>query len=140
MIMMHEHHKVRAAGRPAQSFKHTCRKCPNIRNNFRSTFVQIKHYVTSKHLKMLATRTLARSRQAFQSLNIRAFSSSPINAKLKLAYDFYEVEKPESKKDPIVFIHGLFGSKKNNRSMSKSVHLSLFVLFDTNQRVKSLCS
>jgi hypothetical protein len=38
---------------------------------------------------------------------------------LKLAYDFYEAEKPDTKKDPIVFIHGLFGSKKNNRSMSK---------------------
>ncbi|KAG9682216.1 alpha/beta-hydrolase, partial [Aureobasidium melanogenum] len=68
---------------------------------------------------MLATRTFVRSRQAFQPLSIRAFSSTPINAKLKLAYDFYEAEKPESKKDPIVFIHGLFGSKKNNRSMSK---------------------
>ncbi|KAH0018522.1 hypothetical protein KCU60_g17707, partial [Aureobasidium melanogenum] len=68
---------------------------------------------------MLATRTFARSRQAFQALSIRAFSSTSINAKLKLAYDFYEAEKPESKKDPIVFIHGLFGSKKNNRSMSK---------------------
>ncbi|KAI4842237.1 alpha/beta-hydrolase [Aureobasidium sp. EXF-8845] len=68
---------------------------------------------------MLATRTFAQSRQAFRPLSIRAFSSSPINAKLKLAYDFYEAEKPDTKKDPIVFIHGLFGSKKNNRSMSK---------------------
>jgi pimeloyl-ACP methyl ester carboxylesterase len=38
---------------------------------------------------------------------------------LKLAFDLYEAEKPESNKDPIVFIHGLFGSRKNNRSMSK---------------------
>jgi hypothetical protein len=73
----------------------------------------------NKHPKMLATRTFAQSRQAFRPLSIRAFSSSPINAKLKLAYDFYEAEKPDTKKDPIVFIHGLFGSKKNNRSMSK---------------------
>lgn len=70
-------------------------------------------------MEMLATRTFARSRQAFSPFSTRCFSSSPINAKLKLAYDFYEAEKPESKKDPIVFIHGLFGSKKNNRSMSK---------------------
>jgi hypothetical protein len=75
--------------------------------------------VTLKHPKMLATRTFARSRLAFQPLSIRTFSSSPFNAQLKLAYDFYEAEKPDTKKDPIVFIHGLFGSKKNNRSMSR---------------------
>ncbi|KAI5209004.1 alpha/beta-hydrolase [Aureobasidium subglaciale] len=68
---------------------------------------------------MLATRTSTLSRLGFQPLRTRKFSSSPINAKLKLAYDFYEAEKPSTKKDPIVFIHGLFGSKKNNRSMSK---------------------
>ncbi|THZ54364.1 alpha/beta-hydrolase [Aureobasidium pullulans] len=74
---------------------------------------------------MLATRTFARSRQAFSPFSTRCFSSSPINAKLKLAYDFYEAEKPESKKDPIVFIHGLFGSKKNNlfaRDLNRPVY------------------
>jgi len=98
----------------------------------------ISYHVIFKHPKMLATKTFAQSRQAFRPLSIRAFSSTPINAKLKLAYDFYEAEKPDTKKDPIVFIHGLFGSKKNNRSMSKSVHLLHFVLCDANFNSESL--
>jgi len=44
---------------------------------------------------------------------------------LSLAFDLHEpvkAQQPERKLgDPIIFIHGLFGSKKNNRSISKSV-------------------
>lgn len=40
-----------------------------------------------------------------------------------LVYDLHEPAKPVSdspnQKSPILFIHGLFGSKKNNRSISK---------------------
>jgi hypothetical protein len=41
-----------------------------------------------------------------------------------LAYDLHEPPKPkfDEKHSPILFLHGLFGSKKNNRAMSKYVH------------------
>ena len=98
-----------------------CRVNPKFRNNFRSTFVPSSiNHVVLHHCKMFTTKTLARSRCLLQPFGARNFSSSPISARLSLAYDFYEAAKPETKNAPIVFIHGLFGSKKNNRSMSKS--------------------
>ncbi|KAJ6784868.1 hypothetical protein PWT90_00888 [Aphanocladium album] len=44
-------------------------------------------------------------------------------ARLKLAYDLHEPPKPRTTPDnaPILFLHGLFGSKKNNRAMSKAL-------------------
>ncbi|KAI9716294.1 MAG: hypothetical protein M1828_000390 [Chrysothrix sp. TS-e1954] len=51
----------------------------------------------------------------------RSFSGAALRS-LQLAYDLHEPTKdriPEKTKPAIVFIHGLFGSKKNNRSMSK---------------------
>jgi hypothetical protein len=39
-----------------------------------------------------------------------------------LVYDLHEPAKPtvpDEKTSPILFMHGLFGSKKNNRSISK---------------------
>jgi len=39
---------------------------------------------------------------------------------LDLAYSLHD-NKGSAKGDPIVIIHGLFGSKKNNRSVSKYV-------------------
>ena len=40
-----------------------------------------------------------------------------------LAYDLHEPSRPRTDKQnaPIIFLHGLFGSKKNNRGISKSV-------------------
>ncbi|GAB7343668.1 hypothetical protein MBLNU457_1657t2 [Dothideomycetes sp. NU457] len=70
---------------------------------------------------MLVTRTaspLRIGRVHFQCL--RDFSSTAAARKLQLAYDHYTAaEGATTKNAPIVFIHGLFGSKKNNRSMSK---------------------
>jgi hypothetical protein len=40
------------------------------------------------------------------------------SSKLSLAYDLHE-PKDASSSAPIIFMHGLFGSKKNNRSISK---------------------
>ena len=42
-------------------------------------------------------------------------------SKLSLAYDLHESKNvpPGPKHAPIIFMHGLFGSKKNNRSISK---------------------
>lgn len=58
----------------------------------------------------------------------RFYSTTELSNGITLAYDLHE---PPTKKSndtqspspnnapPIIFIHGLFGSKKNNRSMSK---------------------
>lgn len=44
-------------------------------------------------------------------------------ARLRLAYDIHEPPKPQTTPEnaPILFLHGLFGSKKNNRAMSKAL-------------------
>lgn len=44
-------------------------------------------------------------------------------SRLKLAYDLHEPLKPRTTPEdaPIIFLHGLFGSKKNNRAMSKAL-------------------
>jgi hypothetical protein len=48
----------------------------------------------------------------------RCFHASTSLRVVDLAYSLHD-EKGTAKGDPIVIIHGLFGSKKNNRSVSK---------------------
>ncbi|KAF1813495.1 abhydrolase domain-containing protein [Eremomyces bilateralis CBS 781.70] len=61
---------------------------------------------------------------ATRLISRRAFTSSRVVRRLALSYDLHE---PSPKQDgeqlgaPIVFLHGLFGSKQNNRSMSKAL-------------------
>ena len=47
-----------------------------------------------------------------------------------LVFDLHEPAKPltDKQRSPILFLHGLFGSKKNNRGISKyvSIHLETF--------------
>jgi len=67
-----------------------------------------------------AVRPFQIRQSQFQCL--RNFSSTAAARQLQLAYDHYPApEGTTTKHDPIVFIHGLFGSKKNNRSMSKYI-------------------
>ncbi|KAK4171696.1 Alpha/Beta hydrolase protein [Triangularia setosa] len=65
-------------------------------------------------LRLVARRTLTPS--SSQPMKMR-YSTVP------LAYDLHEPARPSvdnpNKNSPIVFIHGLFGSKKNNRTISK---------------------
>ncbi|TKA80011.1 hypothetical protein B0A49_00711 [Cryomyces minteri] len=53
----------------------------------------------------------------------RSFTFAPVSNYVKLAYDLHKPAKDtddaSTRNAPIIFIHGLFGSKKNNRSMSK---------------------
>lgn len=49
---------------------------------------------------------------------IRAFSTARVS-RAELAYQVYGPEKEQATQDPILFLHGLFGSKQNNRSISK---------------------
>ncbi|RMY92782.1 hypothetical protein D0864_05825 [Hortaea werneckii] len=72
--------------------------------------------------RLALPRNLQVPRGAFLAATRRPFSSTELPNGIKLAYDLYEPpEKKDSKSQdaPIVFIHGLFGSKKNNRSMSR---------------------
>lgn len=51
-----------------------------------------------------------RNRHAFQRLFKR---------QLSLAYTLHEPAKAEAGRAPLIILHGLFGSKQNNRSVSK---------------------
>ena len=77
---------------------------------------------------MFARRVLPRTQQPFRCLassyHIRPFSTTELSNGVTLAYDLHEPPKKTGKTGSqdapaILFIHGLFGSKKNNRSMSK---------------------
>ena len=52
------------------------------------------------------------------------FSTSPQSQTLELKFDHYAVAEPvnnsnDRSKQPIIILHGLFGSKRNYRSISK---------------------
>ncbi|KAG9258342.1 Alpha/Beta hydrolase protein [Emericellopsis atlantica] len=70
-------------------------------------------------IRCLARPSVALPPRVFTATQRRAHSSvvSP------LAYDLHEPAKPKTDKHnaPIIFMHGLFGSKKNNRAMSKAL-------------------
>ncbi|KAB8233489.1 putative alpha/beta hydrolase [Aspergillus alliaceus] len=52
--------------------------------------------------------------------SIRAFSTSRV-LRSDLSYQIFGPDKEEASRSPIVFMHGLFGSKQNNRSISKAL-------------------
>lgn len=69
---------------------------------------------------MFARRALPRLQQPLRQYASRPFSTTELSNGIKIAYDLHEPPKESTSKNaPIVFMHGLFGSKKNNRSMSK---------------------
>jgi len=76
-----------------------------------------------QELAMLARRHVATLlRPSSYHITNRSFSTT-LPSRLELAYDLHEPPKEAEKNgprgNPIIFAHGLFGSKKNNRSMSK---------------------
>jgi hypothetical protein len=46
----------------------------------------------------------------------RSYSSATVSP---LSFDLHESPRSGEKGTPIIFMHGLFGSKKNNRTISK---------------------
>ncbi|KAJ5676101.1 hypothetical protein N7462_008998 [Penicillium macrosclerotiorum] len=64
---------------------------------------------------MFFTRITARS-----AIGIRAFSTGRV-CRAELAYQVFGPENGQAVRDPILFLHGLFGSKQNNRSISKAL-------------------
>ncbi|KAK5012276.1 hypothetical protein LTR60_004464, partial [Cryomyces antarcticus] len=71
---------------------------------------------------MLASIARIRLRQTSPHQLHRSFSSSPVSNYVKLAYDLHkpakDTDEASTRNAPVIFIHGLFGSKKNNRSMT----------------------
>jgi hypothetical protein len=88
---------------------------------------------------MIAHRALLRTPPALRAYTflhtIRAFSTTPLPNGITLAYDLHEPPSKNERKPnnapPILFLHGLFGSKKNNRSMSKYASDTLPTLLRT---------
>ncbi|KAL4960332.1 putative alpha/beta hydrolase [Aspergillus stella-maris] len=52
---------------------------------------------------------------------IRAFSSTTRLLRSDLSYQVFGPEKESATRNPIIFLHGLFGSKQNNRSISRAL-------------------
>ncbi|KAL4929249.1 putative alpha/beta hydrolase [Aspergillus undulatus] len=52
---------------------------------------------------------------------IRLFSTTPRLLRSSLSYQVFGPEKEQATRNPIVFLHGLFGSKQNNRSISRAL-------------------
>ncbi|KAK3053791.1 hypothetical protein LTR09_005071 [Extremus antarcticus] len=72
---------------------------------------------------MLARRALPRLHQP-PTPSLRLYSTTALSNGITLAYDLHPPPKPASANaPPILFLHGLFGSKKNNRSMIYALDL-----------------
>lgn len=69
---------------------------------------------------VLLRRVSPRSLTPRSIASARLYSSASVST-VPLAYDLHKPPKPiaDQKTAPILFMHGLFGSKKNNRSISK---------------------
>lgn len=80
-------------------------------------------FVPIHPLMLLSARSIASLISAKPRLSLSRPFSSNASRQLQLAFDLHEPPKDHSfsssPSSPIVFVHGLFGSKKNNRSMSK---------------------
>ena len=52
---------------------------------------------------------------------MRPFSTSRMLRSDELSYQVFGPENEQAVRSPILFLHGLFGSKQNNRSISRYV-------------------
>lgn len=92
-------------------------------------FATFRTWTSCQQLTIAMYSTVVRQYVVSLPLRItcrRTFTTSSTKARINLAFDYYGSPKsPDLKQheteSPIIFIHGLFGSKKNNRSMSKHV-------------------
>jgi len=72
-------------------------------------------------ITMASCRMGLRYKAGCSTLPTRFYSSLSLQT-VPLVYDLHEPPKPtvpNNKTSPIIVMHGLFGSKKNNRSLSK---------------------
>lgn len=82
--------------------------------------------VNFSHCTMLFARIAARS-----TSGLRSFSTTRVSC-IQLSYEVYRPETEQ--REPILFLHGLFGSKQNNRGISKYASRSL----KARQKLRSL--
>ncbi|CRK48342.1 hypothetical protein BN1723_007984 [Verticillium longisporum] len=69
--------------------------------------------------------------------------STSTKAPLKLVYDLYEPPTSRAQghdSHPIIFLHGLFGSKKNNRSISKGAKTAMALALRSPNLVRNIIS
>uniref|UniRef100_A0A8H7NH02 AB hydrolase-1 domain-containing protein n=1 Tax=Bionectria ochroleuca TaxID=29856 RepID=A0A8H7NH02_BIOOC len=71
----------------------------------------------------MSFHSLIRPRVAHPAIAAARRSYASVQVVSPLAYDLHEPAKPRTDKqnEPILFLHGLFGSKKNNRAISKAL-------------------
>ncbi|KLJ06433.1 hypothetical protein EMPG_09270 [Blastomyces silverae] len=64
-------------------------------------------------------------RGCLSRISYRSFSTSPVRSRAQLAYQAWPAGSDrapiDESRSPIIFMHGLFGSKQNNRSISKAL-------------------
>ncbi|KAH9909807.1 alpha/beta-hydrolase [Xylariomycetidae sp. FL2044] len=78
--------------------------------------------MATRRILSASSLSLGRPQRTRMIPSSRPYSSSAGSNRIPLVYDHHEPPKPDGyRKDekPIIFMHGLFGSKKNNRSVSR---------------------
>ncbi|KAK3995666.1 Alpha/Beta hydrolase protein [Cladorrhinum sp. PSN332] len=75
---------------------------------------------TTAALRLSCTARFSSVKVAAPTSAMKVFATRPFST-VPLAYDLHEPAKPtaDNKTSPIIVMHGLFGSKKNNRTISK---------------------
>ena len=84
----------------------------------------LDNFPACTNASMITLRPALQTWRSAYKLRVRCFTLAASPARLTLAYSLHEPPKQSQDNpagNPIVFMHGLFGSKKNNRSMSKVV-------------------
>lgn len=75
--------------------------------------------ISNNNNELLMNTTLFPPRIALRGLrSARAFSTARV-LRSDLSYQVFGPETEEATRSPILFLHGLFGSKQNNRSISR---------------------
>ncbi|KAH8887464.1 alpha/beta-hydrolase [Thozetella sp. PMI_491] len=77
----------------------------------------------STRARLVASRVWTSAARVAAPVELRPRWYSTRPGTVPLVYDLHEPAKPvtDQKTSPILFMHGLFGSKKNNRSISKAL-------------------
>lgn len=78
--------------------------------------IELNCVVPIQFYTMLPLRTALRG-----ATGLRSFSTSRVLRSEELSHQIFGPENEQAVRSPILFLHGLFGSKQNNRSISRWV-------------------
>ncbi|KAL2868710.1 putative alpha/beta hydrolase [Aspergillus lucknowensis] len=81
-----------------------------------SLIYNFRHFEPSSHTMPFSPRTVLRG-----ASNLRTFSTTHRLLRPDLSFQVFGPEKDQPTHNPIVFLHGLFGSKQNNRTISRAL-------------------